>query len=316
MHPLQEADPFLSPSWRNERVETLLADPEARISRWDDDDVKIFYKFLARFRRAEARHRGALARPFPDVYQAYVIRTHPDATVRNVIEARILARQSDEEIAKLNRTTPGAVALYHRLFFDVRPNLDARDWVLRSVLGPIAEAGIRYSTDFCQKLFAYFGGPIALNFLLNAGFEDDSPLRNGEDVERYINHRTRSALAKRTIVEAVCGTHINSYNVMGLFQVHAQLLSVEIQRRQVDDAAGKSKDAFNYAELIGELASRLPFSVGRVRAKPARLPDFEVGHVEPRAAELNGELPPPPANLRELTHTAMLPSPASVNGAV
>ena len=54
-----------------------------------------------------------------------------------------------------------------KLFFDVRPALNASDWIMIHVISPEIEVG---SPDFAAKLkVAYFGGPNVARAVLEAG---------------------------------------------------------------------------------------------------------------------------------------------------
>ena len=61
--------------------------------------------------------------------------------LRHEVEARLLAAQDDDAIAARCGITPGAVAAYARLFYDVRPRLHARSYILHNVVGAVVDLG-------------------------------------------------------------------------------------------------------------------------------------------------------------------------------
>jgi hypothetical protein len=79
------------------------------------------------------------------------------------VQARLLARQTPDEIARLTGVPAPMIDAYEALFFHCRDRLDAPDWVLIQAVGMRAGAGAM-SPDpaVIFKWFAYQGGPVVL----------------------------------------------------------------------------------------------------------------------------------------------------------
>jgi hypothetical protein len=84
---------------------------------------------------------------------------------RSEAEARILAGQSDEEIAKRLSLSAESVFWFEAAFFQVRDRLASRDWVILKTIGPGIWVG---SPDVWSvwKAVAYFGGVAAMDSLI------------------------------------------------------------------------------------------------------------------------------------------------------
>lgn len=63
------------------------------------------------------------------LWAAYELHQGQDREVAAVEQARILARESDEEIADKCGMTPLTIERYEKLFFNVRDVLNATDWL-------------------------------------------------------------------------------------------------------------------------------------------------------------------------------------------
>lgn len=86
---------------------------------------------------------------------------------RAEVEARLLARQDDEDIAARCGLTAAAVRAYHDLFFQVRDVLGAEFYIHNVVLGPQVDAGLSEDdTDILLKLLGYAHGPLMVDLVL------------------------------------------------------------------------------------------------------------------------------------------------------
>lgn len=105
-----------------------------------------------------------------------------DRRRRLELQARVLARQDVPTIADLMDLLPEVVATYEDFYFDVRPNIEARNWIATEVLDELKFAG-----DAAERqllVTAYFGGPVALEFSLQSlpfhGCEHDLSTPTGQ----------------------------------------------------------------------------------------------------------------------------------------
>jgi hypothetical protein len=78
------------------------------------------------------------------------------------VQARLLARQTPAEVARLTGLSAEAVDAYEGLFYHCRPHLDARDWVTFRLIGRTLESLKAPDAGVVLKGFAYHGGPHVL----------------------------------------------------------------------------------------------------------------------------------------------------------
>jgi hypothetical protein len=132
---------------------------------WGRDDPATWAAW--RFRRGLRRCRGEadrawLARRFPTLAEAHRLYRSAEPLRRAELEARLLAGEDDGTVgAKMGLSAPG-VAMYHDVFFEVRPRLAYPHYVLGVVLGG---GRVYYAPDpadhgLLLRLFGYeMGGP-------------------------------------------------------------------------------------------------------------------------------------------------------------
>lgn len=246
---LKQLDPFLRPDWRHERVLQLLDQPEEnRTTRWDDRWIKGGRDFFHLWRRWDAAKRQKLLGRNPGLYYAYKVFQHlgTDPNVPWMIEARLLAGQPMEEIARALRTCPETVQWYEALFFNVSDALDAHDWLYNTVLQPAMDrfaqmalpakdddtpmfkqaATIRPFLDYTAKYFALFGGPVLCDFIIS-GFRRGWPLRSLEDLPSWLDEQWSLTIRRRSL-QAAMVFDVNKFNAVDLFATHARI--IELQR--------------------------------------------------------------------------------------
>jgi hypothetical protein len=123
-----------------------------------------FYKALRGCEDEQAQAR--LADQEPALYRAWQL--HGQASLpRWEVEARLLANEGHDTIARKCELTPTVVTTYHDIFFAVRNRLHARDWVMTCVVGPKAHRGqlTEEDQDVFLKLYGYNGGPRVVDAL-------------------------------------------------------------------------------------------------------------------------------------------------------
>lgn len=165
-HPdLQKHSPFRPPDWRWRRANWLVARGLYHCRRRDDEDTGRAVRYLRSLASRPGTRGAAALRRYRDVHSARQIREC--AGPRGLfVEARVLARQTPGEIARLTGISEDAVRSYEALFFDGRDRLDARDWVTVHLIGKRSAAGVAPAPEMVLKSFAYHGGPLVLEAVL------------------------------------------------------------------------------------------------------------------------------------------------------
>lgn len=326
-------DPLRSPSWRSERVEEILKDRGRLPSRMlDDEEIWRLYRFLSALQGTRTeRERREVYLSDPEIWMARRLRFDYIAGGRALIEARILAGQSDEEIAKKSGTLAGAVRLFERLYFNVRDRLDARDWILRCILGPeidvhLDEAGhvTAAQLDAVYRLLGYFGGPAAVDFI-GSGLASPSRPRVADDVPGWAAQTLGHLLLRRGLISAAT-VRINRYNALELLQASLKLMEVcdahpDRRRARTEDSqrtatGAREGEVHSLEQVARQIFSHISEMLGR-EADPEQqdhLKKYWESAVEPRLrdqVELNSTGTSPELERLSQVNPYALPEPSA-----
>jgi hypothetical protein len=172
---LLPGSPLRPVDWRWERAGQLL-EQGVRRRRWDDGWVSRIRRYRAALARAGGRAgEPRVSRSDPAIHEACQLRRGPPRR-RRELEARILAGQTDSDVAARMGLKADAVAAFEAAFFSVRDGLDASDWIHFFVIGPRAFGGFDPADEeTVLKLFAYNLGPLVLDALLASVFTGGRP---------------------------------------------------------------------------------------------------------------------------------------------
>lgn len=293
----QRYNVFCRPDWRMERVLQLVDQlpVPGRCSRRDDLYIREARKFLLRWRRSDdPAQREELFFACPGLYYAYQIheRSLQEPEPALFMQARLLARQSWQEIAHCLGTLPETVEWYSRLFFDVTERLVHRDWVMKQVLLPAlmrsltdmaaspAGSMARPFLDGTLKLFAYFGGPLVAEVMIH-GFLAEPPPQRPEDLPGWFDRHWAATLRRRSL-QAAQVFDVNRYNVVSLFQLHREI--VDSERALRGDDKNKQDELYNALQALLESAPVCSGYTARQWHK-----DTPLGRMDEQAAELRDE---------------------------
>jgi len=140
-------NPDREPDWRWRLIQFINTQISSsggplRASTRDDAHERTAWQVIRGFQRFDNDEENGefekLVRKFPFIYYAYDLfsktPTRPELTL--YLQARLLAGQTNEDIAKVMSITPATVEWYEALFFDVRKHLRCRDWIVLKVLNP------------------------------------------------------------------------------------------------------------------------------------------------------------------------------------
>ena len=274
--------PNRSPQWRAERVEQILHQQGRRWHADHDDETTIHAaRFKAALLTLEAQEltsfelQRVLYHRFRAVTLAYAISA---SDVRIVVEARILARQTNEEIISGTGGTPEVIELYEQLFFNVRDRLMNKDYIHTVVIGQTAQSGLEQLTyEQKMKLVAYQGGAALLEQFLHG-----SPvLPSDDDTGAYLDHAIQNNLR----IQAFLTTRAMQPSKFDVRDVINTNLSY-IQSNQRESASNQQSEWIG--EFVNIVRKRTPIPRGSAAdAIPADSPlrNYSVGFVELRAAE-------------------------------
>lgn len=270
----QQNNPRRKPEWRHERICDIL-DRRSQLKPSDDHYVRSGKKFLARWRKSRTeKQREKLFLSSPGLFYAYQLfeESAEDPIPSLILETRVLAGFTEDQIAKGLTTIPETVSWYEKLFFDVRPYLDNRDWIVSQVLSPsLAKSFSPYRKDqpsqpfrFLDpsiKFLAYFGGPLVADTLIWGIYAippPESPERLGYWLDKQWSH-----LLKKKSQQAALLMEVNRFNVMDLMRIHIDLIE---QGRADEEAA---RDYSYWESAIREVLSAIPLRVNDVSRSTA-----------------------------------------------
>lgn len=191
----------LTPDWRYRRALQII-DEQPRSFRSDriaDAAIRVVHAFLRCRQTLDAAARSQLRVTFPGLYEAFEIFESADCTPRLYVECRILAQQSDREIAEKLQLKAEAIKWYELAFYNVRDRLNTRDWIVVKSLNPAKKGNLsEYESVF--KRFAYFAGPLVFERLLKASQDPNRP-RNLDELEERLDELTLSQVEFAVLVE-------------------------------------------------------------------------------------------------------------------
>jgi hypothetical protein len=166
-HPIgSRSDPFAPPDWRWQRA--CQAPEQGRLRRHKrQSDPDWLQPLLALCETVNATGRKQPSQPVPQELLAAYRLFDNGGPLRWEVEARILAGQSDDEIAAATGMAAGAVSQFERSFFDVRNRLSAVDLVLLEIIGFHPCGGIRPGDlRTLWHIWGYSAGPKMLEIVM------------------------------------------------------------------------------------------------------------------------------------------------------
>jgi hypothetical protein len=204
---------------------------------------------------------------FPDLHWAAYTFEHPEISSRAQIEARLLARQNDVEIATATGCSPGMIQAFEKLFFNVRERLNNPDYIFATVLRDIHHGIDDRRYPVIWKLFGYTMGPGILEALIRKipiiswTKNLESAAAACQDVS-IANMKMKGMLAS-TLVP------VSPQNQLEL--LHILTKYIEIERTTGEGGAGEQTLITNIQVLLGNL----PFQVGGIGKRSGALQAYD-----------------------------------------
>jgi hypothetical protein len=293
---------FRRPDWRWERVLKMVDRYPApgRCTRRDDKFVKDARNFILRWRDKDSDDdREELWLESPGLFYAHNLMAKAQDRPEGVsfLEARLLARQTPEQIAPIMGITVDTIRWYEALFFNVIDRLDQRDWITSAVLMPAIKkhhgawkqaaaeevmVSAKDSTvalpflDSTLKLFAYFGGPYVVDVMIT-GFRQGKSLASPDDIGQWFDEHM-SLTVRRRSAQAAMRFEINKYNVTELLSVHTRIIELEQSEEGTDQHRTTTE------RHIKAMVNEIPWLVGDQGGKVVK------GTILGRLDEMAGEL--------------------------
>ena len=182
-------NPCTHPDWQWRRtMQCLEGGLPVTITRDGPDNalsIKRTMRFMQAYRQCESNppRERLLEQEHPVPYWAYTLYSDPsNRRSRSEIEARILAGQSNLEIAATVGCSEACIETYEAAYFNVRDRLKYKQYVVAVLL---AESQSRVAKDRTYdsylKWIGYFGGPLMLDAAIT-GFTNPHRIAKVEEI--------------------------------------------------------------------------------------------------------------------------------------
>jgi hypothetical protein len=197
---------------------------------------------------------------------------------RSGIEARILARETNDQIARKTGYSADTIAAFEALFFNVRDRLGRRDFIMNGVLGQAAVHGLHARDhDLLWKIVGYKAGPHVLDAMIG---HIPNPMwaSRAEDVPAFFQD-TAINLMKMKAAMATLTVPVESHTQLNLIEAFVKYVEIE----RTTESAGSASDQIQ--EGLQQMLESMPYAtIGVVNAK--QLPEFDKNAAELRSDEL------------------------------
>lgn len=236
-------------------------------------------RHFARLNNNTRRRRALLLRD-RDLYWAHSMWLAEKQPTRWGIEARVVAGESDEEIAAKLGTSPEVVTAYVNVFFDIREKLHNVDYMLNVVMADAVVRGLQERQyDLLWKLMGYHGGPYALDAAISKFIPIARPSTK-DDVSGFFHDFAINSMKYKSAVAAAT-VPINTHTQLPLLDSFVKYVEIE---RTTENA---SKAHATIVENIGAMLSALPFKVGtKLDSASLKMVPFDNGAAELKNEEL------------------------------
>jgi hypothetical protein len=215
-------------------------------------------RFLEAFRRCDNNPRllAELADYDPVLFWPFDL-YHDETNRRSrfAVEARILARQTNREIAFHTGCAELFIEIYEKVFFHVRDRLKHRDYIINTVFRESESRGRQdRECDLLWKMVGYFHGPRVLDALIS-GFVSPTWVTRPEDVDACFQDMAIRTIKQKAAIAAL-SVPVDSTTYLNLIDSFVKLTDIE----RHSDSAGQASDQIK--QNIDAMLKALPFGVG------------------------------------------------------
>jgi len=280
------ANPLRPPNWRWLRAVQIDSGGKKPSRQFDGPEGFTWIQRSLRLKRHFERANnnpdalyGAMLRDGP-MYWAHAIWADDKKPSRWAIEARILAGESNQEIADKLGTEPDIIDAYANTFFDVRAKLQNTDYVVNVVMADAVTRGLQERHyDLLWKLLGYRGGQHVLDAAINRGLVIPKPDSAGGVSAFFQDFAVHSMKYKAAIASLT--VPVNSHTQLPLIDSFVKYVEIE---KNSDNA---SKSQATIVENIGAMLATLPFKVGtKLDSVAVKMLPFDDGAAELRNDEM------------------------------
>lgn len=225
-----------------------------------------------------ARH--ALMYRDRDLFWAHSMWLRDKAPTRWAIEARVLAGESNDEIANKLGTSSSVIGAYVNTFFDVREKLQNTDYVVNVVMADAVTRGLQERHyDLLWKLLGFRGGPHTLDAAINRCIDIPKP-DSASGVSNFFQDLAVSSMKYKAAIASL-SIPVNSHTQLPLIDSFVKYVEIE---KNSDNA---TKAHATIVENIGAMLTALPFKVGtKLDSEAVKMLPYDNGAAELKSDEM------------------------------
>jgi hypothetical protein len=284
LNPSFRDNPCRAPHWKWLRVQEIDAGGQRATRAIDGPDgftwIRRAVRMKRRYERAGNRRDAmhALILRDKELFWAHSIWLAEKNPVRWGIEARVLAGETNEEIAKKVGTDPGVIDAYISVFFDVRDRLQNLDYVQNVIMADAVTRGLQERHyDLLWKLLGFKGGQHVLDAVINRGTDVAKPT-SSDGVGTFFQDFAISSMKYKAALASLT-VQVNTHTQLPLIESFVKYVEIE----KNSDNAMKAQSSI--VDNIGVMLTSLPFKIGtKLDSEGAKMLPFDNG-----AAELRGD---------------------------
>lgn len=215
-----------------------------------------------------------------DMFWAHSIWAEDKNQMRWALEARVLAGESNEDIADKIGSTPEIVEAFVNVFYDVRGKMRHQDYVQGVILGDAVTRGLsERHYDLLWKMIALQGGPFALDAAINRGPGVPKP-SSADEVGVFFQDFAISTMKYKAALAAAT-IPVNSHTQLPLIEAFVKYVEIE---RTTENAM---KAQTSIVENIGMMLTSMPFKIGtKLDSEGAKMLPFDNNAAELRSDEM------------------------------
>ena len=264
---LEQFNPFCRPDWRWQLV-SKIASGELPRCHGLDDAIKAAIAFRRCREQSDAYPRRRRKGPHDAAIAAALEMQKVGGLAEWEVRARLLAGQSDAEIAAQCNLSEETVNLYGQLFFDVRDHLCAWVWVCSQVFGTRLRHGFGDDLGLIWQALAYFGGVQIVDAVIAAS---KACCRPGElpTVSACLAEGSTLPVAMRAVLAMMVVPQVPALDMVFIAM---QPRVMELPTIESPDAAAAAQD--HIAKEVVEAARAV------LAGKPIPQPRFQPGNAQ------------------------------------
>jgi hypothetical protein len=218
--------------------------------------------------------RMSLAMDEPDLFWAHWAYMEQEHPAKAIIEARVMARDTPTNIGFYSNCAVEIVHAYEALFFDVRENLNRKDYVNSVIFGHKTQEIVRERNySMIWKLLGYAGGPHVLDAAMSK-LTTPNWVNNPEHVPSFFQEAALSTIKKKAALAAMT-VDVNTNTQLDLLATFVKFVEIE----RTTESAGKVQD--QVISDLNTILTSLPWKRAGVAGPPAGPAyDYDVSAVE------------------------------------